>query len=406
MSKEMLIVPILAGMLALSAPPMSALAAQKSTTKPAVPKAVTCDFAGQITPVHQGLLDYTVRSDASSQTTGNKVTISRRMSIVNRDLALQYLVLNNINNNDLIDVVFSMLEHYECMIPDWLYAKLEGVYLAKYQDQNVARASVIVFEDRETAVYVAQLLMLLSTDELQTKIVDGNFVYYTAQKAYWWSHDNLLIRVAAHTPPPKAYRDGTLQDVPQGVQSCETLDVIGGMKDNCLAYQFWQEVPNDILSSYLAKLPSDAEEIPWPEPGQFAGLSTGNIWPSEDEWMNVQMGCDGTAAWDQVGNPWEEEGKLATRPDDKVKITSVNTDKRWYYLGETVTISASAVSVDGNFGHVIADVNNDIYPHPEFTSVAMQATKCGDWVPYVQRMTGVDIKATGNSTNSIKKPFK
>lgn len=348
---------------------------------------VYCDFSGNITPNNQGLLDYTAWSSNAGTVEPESLDMTRRMSIVNKTLASKYVILNNIGSNVLTEAVFSMLEYYKCMIPDWLYAKLDGVYLAKYLNNDTFRASVIVFEDRATAEYVAQLLMSLSTDELQTKTVNGNFVYYTAQKAYWWSHENLLIRLSGHTTPVKVDKNGNAtQGDLNDTLPCEALDPLGEMREQCVWDQFWKEVPIEMLNAYLTKLPSDAEDIPWPTQGQFANAG----WPSNDTWEQKQMGCDDKAkeVWEEVGNPWEEEHGLEMRQGQNVKITHLTTDKRFYYLGNKVTILATAYSVDGNFGNVYADVNNNIYPSVATTRVTLNKMSCSDRVPYTQKITG------------------
>jgi len=379
----------------------------KTTT---IPTGITCDFTGTVTPFNQGLLDYKIWSDASNPNTENKVSMSRRFSVVNKDLALQYVFLNDFGAYKLNDVVFSKLEYYSCIIPDWLYEKLVGIYIVKYQSEHVARASVMVFEDRETAVYVAQLLLALSGEDLEFKWVNGNYVAYTAQKAYWWTHDNMIIRIASHTTPMKADATGITQEPSYDFSICETLDVVDEMDiAKCIQDQFWREVPQDMLYAYLGKLPSDAEEISVPEQGQFANLLAEASWPNHGETDEYQWGCDPernaeiNAAFNAMSGEFSKENqqaKTASRTEDGVKITAASTDKRWYYLGEIVTLSATALSLDGNSGAVIADINNDIFPNPDITSIYMKNNGCGNRVTYTQKVTGVTASTAKTTTTT------
>jgi hypothetical protein len=390
--------------------PATSSQAKTSSTTTTIPTGITCDFTGTVKPFNQGLLDYKVWSDASNPDTENKVSMSRRFSVVNKDLASQYVFLNDFGTYKLNDVVFSKLEYYSCIIPDWLYEKLEGIYIVKYQSEHVARASVMVLEDRETAVYVAQLLLALSSEDLEFKWVNGNYVAYTAQKAYWWTHDNMIIRIASHTTPMKADATGITQQPSYDFSVCETLDVIDEMDiAKCIHDQFWRDVPQDMLYSYLGKLPSDAEEISMPEQGQFADLLSEAQWPNHGETDEYQWGCDPernaeiNAAFNSMSEEFSKENqqaKTASRAEDGVKITAASTDKRWYYLGEIVTISATALSLDGNSGAVVADVNNDIFPSPDITSVYMKNNGCGNRVTYTQKVAGVTTSTAKTTTTN------
>ena len=372
-----------------------------------IPTGYECDYKASIVPFNQGLLDYTISSSLSNPDSENKVTMSRRFSMVDKELASQYLLLQNFGDYTQGDTVFSMLEYYACMFPDWLYEKLEGLYLVKYQGENVARASVLVFKDRETTEYVAQLLLALSTDDLEFKTINGNYVAYTAQKSYWWTHDNTIVRIASHTTPMKADATGVTQEPSYDFSICETLESLNSMDAaQCIKDQFWKEVPQDILYAYLAKLPSDGEEIEWPEPGQFADLLAEANWPSENEEGEHQWGCDpernkaindafGAMEDAFSGDKAAQEAKTLSRLDDGAKVTAASTDKRWYYLGETVNFNGKVLTLDENQGTVSVEVNDNIFPHPETTTLTMTATHCGDRETYQEKMTGTsqeDIK--------------
>ncbi|NOZ80190.1 MAG: hypothetical protein GXP63_00835 [DPANN group archaeon] len=380
--------------------------AQRSASTNGIPQGVECDFTAGTVPFNQGLLDYKIYSDASNPDTDNKVTMSRRFSMVDKGLASQYLLLNDFGDKKLNQVVFSMFEYYACMLPDWLYEKLEGLYLAKYldittDDGGVTRASVMVLKTREDAIYVAQLLLALSTDDLEFKWVDGNYVAYTAQKAYWWTHDNMIIRIAHHDVRGPDTTDAQRQQQLEDFAICETLDVVGEMiPAKCIKDQFWEEVPTDILNAYLAKLPSDGDEVPWPEQGQLGEVASEIEWPSENEVEEHQWGCDpersaeinkAFASMNDAfsGDKDAQRAKTLSRLDDKVKISAASTDKRWYYLGEPVTFSASTVSLDEDVGTVWVDVNDNIFPHPEITTLRMEKLRCGPRETYQEKLTGM-----------------
>lgn len=360
------------------------------------PTLVFCNFTGQVTPVNQGLLNYVVWSDYSNKESINKLNMSRRFSVVNRELAQQYLILSDVGESKLDEVAFSMLEYYACMIPPELYEKLVGLYLAKYEietpeGKNVERASVLVLEDRETTEYIAKLLMSLTTEEFQQTIINGNLVGYTAQKAYWWTHENMIIRISAHDKPMKADANGNIYDQLDW-QPCEALDPFGGLRDSCIYNQFWKEPSAYLVNQYLLKLPSDADQIDFSVPPQSP---IGHL-PLGPDYNNMQGGCEDTAkrVWEQIiayMNAVGDQKRYQTRLDDRVKITHLSTSKRWYYLGETVTIFATAVSADGNFGNVFANVNKDIYPNKEFEMVPMQKTQCANRVSFVEKMTGIPV---------------
>ena len=376
-----------------------------------VPTGYECNYKATTVPVHQGLLDYTIASSLSNPDSKNKVTMSRRFSMVDKNLASQYLLLQDFGDYKQGDTVFSMLEYYACIIPDWLYNKLDGLYLVKYDGEHVARASVMVFKDRNTTEYVAQLLLALSGDDLQFKWVNGNYVAYTAQKAYWWTHGNTIVRIASHTTPMKANATGVTQEPSYNFSICETLDVLGSMDQaKCLHDQFWQEVPEDILFAYLNKLPSDGENITWPEPGQFASLIEDANWPTTNEVGEYQWGCDpernkeindAFAAMGDVfnGSKDSQREKTFSRLEDGAKVTEAYTDKRWYYLGEPVTIFGKVLTADEQQGTVTAEVNKDIFPHPETDVLTMKATECGNRETFME-------KNTGFSTNDLKNSGK
>lgn len=362
-----------------------------------------CDYTGSIVPFNQGLLDYTISSSISKNDSKNKVDMSRRFSVVDKEKAEKYLLLKDFGNYTMNQVIFSKLEYFACMIPDWLYEKLEGLYLVRYHDKNVARASVMVLKDRETAVYVAQLLLAASTDDLQFKTINGNYVAYTAQGAYWWTHDNLIIRIAAHTAPEINKKGEVIQNGSFDFGPCEQLDVLDDMDlAKCIKDQFWQEVPQDILYAYLNKLPSDGEEITWPEKGQFADLLNESDWQSHDEAGEHQWGCDpernkeindAFAAMEGAfsGDKEAQRAKTMSRLDDVAKVINAETDKRWYYLGERVTFNATVLSQGKDQGVVTAEVNDDIFPNPETTTITLTPSNCGKRETYREKITGEEI---------------
>ena len=327
--------------------------------------------------------------------------MSHRFSMVNKALASKYLILRDFSDAPLVEVVFSMLEHYECLIPDWLYEMLEGLYLAKYRTYsgNTTRASVLVLKTREDAVFVAKLLLSLGEGHYEFQWVNGNYVVYTTQeKGYWWIHDNMIIRVANHIARDKDVRatEKPMQSPAEQekFQLCETLDTLDELLLNkCIRDAFWDEVPKNIFYAYLDKLPSDGDEVDWNTPLELNGqqVNMSQIeWPTQNDTEEHQWGCDPEKS-KVINNAFDTlEGRFnatiedvnaqsASHQYDVVKITDAHTDKRWYYLGEVVHFFASTASADENvdLGQVIADVHNDIFPTKDTTPIYMRKVSCG-----------------------------
>ncbi len=361
-----------------------------------IPTGVECEFEAYANTLNQGMIHYRVWSDRSNPESDNRLDMKRKFSVVDRDLAEKYLILRDFGERKMGDVAFSMFEFYYCMIPDWLYDMLEGLYLVKYQADDTTRASVLVLKTREDAILVAKLLLALGEGHYEFQTINGNLVVHTTQeKGYWWIHDNQIIRIATHVAHDKDVRSKVKpmqsEEEQEHLQLCETLDSLDLLLQNqCIRDSFWYEVPEDILDAYLHKLPSDADEVNWDEPATLNGqeIDVNSLeWPTQEEAEEHQWGCDpelnhvinnAFASMQQSfsGDKEAQREKMLSHQDDLVKITDVQTDKRWYYLGEKVKITAKAVSLDGDMGTVIVDVDDNIFPHPEYTSYIMRKVRC------------------------------